>query len=1210
MKYVVTLMLLLSLIVAIGVVDAVGKSEIISERGRGKRVWDLGDNKREFVLGQDICILDPDSLTYVVTDEGVYDVKDKTKKKKGNKGRLYHNTYAGLSTADTEDYLYKWESRLGNGEWISFQIPDRDKNIKVTTDGNKIVYDDIYNGVLLEIESTVRGVKEYVIAENNQGRSTLVDKGEIVWTYVVGDKDGVDPAAIQLALTSGDKVITLSDRNGKLLGNFEVPWMRDDDRNENYRNEYKLTDTTISLVLDTSWLDTASVPILIDPTFSLARDTTSGTFAVSVDCTILENVPTKNYGGRAFNQVQEAQGAYSNKMFIWFDLSPLSGFTVDTAELELWVLELNFGGIAPSPIDFYRMKREWDAGNANGDISFGVSTWDDKFHADTPWFGGTAGGDADAEDYPDWQIENDTWTSWGVNDQVSIKLADDTTAPLTYTNFQAMIDGQTNSNGPYTDTAGTSLNTNMGWFLKYRLDQAAAVTASARWGASNGNVQAQRRPRLNVVATAAATTPETIPYIATVKPDTSSTSGSATISVVGVRFGDSLAGGTRTIRIGVTTFSANEVDTWTNTLIICTSPKVSYYSIGDTDVVVTNDTGIPSTSSVSGPFLAYEQPPTVQSMTVSSTAPKLIEITFDTQPMIRMSDSTGWSVYLNNTEVSAGYYLDQAAGTIAFILGENIRPGTTVNVFYDESGTIAGGPHRIYLDRFDSYAVANNLIWNPDTPGITSIVPDTSSTSGSATLTITGDSFGPTQGIGGVTIGGKTAGILSWSATSIVCTSPKVSRSFLGDTDVIVTNDTGFSNPTGDTITYWNPPAYSSAVVSETSPAIITVTFDTGLMRVDTAIGWSISVDGLARNVGAFACVQGTTISLTIVGTDLTADSTIQIRYNELSGTALGGGGRILLDSFDSVTITNSIPSQTRVININPTAGPLAGGNKFIISGDNFLDPQGAGTCTIDGVECYIDTWTNTRIQGTVPAGVALGSVDVSVRNSDGIVQSIFDGYTYDNVLFPEVFRVNLDHGFFIDTRIFDHSAYNHHGDASSTTVFAWPGLSFDSTVPSYVTFDSPAMLNVTTTMTIEVWVYPEDTVGVHVVISHGRDANDGVYVQLRGGVIDFVTNRSGDSRVTSSTASVQPNKWNHVVVSYGLPTATIFVDGVDQTASQGTHKTPQSCKDRELLLGVAYDKTSYPFGGKMGSWVRWEKNTTDLVGAKNRFNETRRGLK
>jgi YD repeat-containing protein len=103
--------------------------------------------------------------------------------------------------------------------------------------------------------------------------------------------------------------------------------------------------------------------------------------------------------------------------------------------------------------------------------------------------------------------------------------------------------------------------------------------------------------------------------------------------------------------------------------------------------------------------------------------------------------------------------------------------------------------------------------------------------------------------------------------------------------------------------------------------------------------------------------------------------------------------------------------SQTgpQVSQLSPVSGPA--GTVISISGSNFGGARGSGAVSIGGVNAAVGSWSDTLISATVPAGIPIGSADITVTTGNGdssntvaftvVPGAIFAGpifYSYDEL--------------------------------------------------------------------------------------------------------------------------------------------------------------------------------------------------------------------
>ncbi len=326
-------------------------------------------------------------------------------------------------------------------------------------------------------------------------------------------------------------------------------------------------------------------------------------------------------------------------------------------------------------------------------------------------------------------------------------------------------------------------------------------------------------------------------------------------------------------------------------------------------------------------------------------------------------------------------------------------------------------------------------------PTVTGLSKTSGPVAGGTFLTITGTGF---TGVTAVKFGAASGtGITVVSATSITVTAPAGS----GTVDVRVTTPGGTSaTSASDQFTYFAVPTVTSlspksgpaaggnsvtingtgltgatavkfganaatgiTVVSATQ---ITVTAPAGSgnrdVRVTTPGGTSDSVVGdLYSYIGA-PRVTGVSpgsgpaaggISVTITGTDFTADATVKFGANAATGitvvsatqitaTAPAGTGDVVVQ----VTTPNGTSTRSGydgfsyiaapvITSISPNSGPTAGGTHFTITGTGFT---GVRSVNVGGVPLG-PVWSinsDTQIDVTAPAGT--GTVDVTVTTAGG----------------------------------------------------------------------------------------------------------------------------------------------------------------------------------------------------------------------------------
>jgi hypothetical protein len=139
-------------------------------------------------------------------------------------------------------------------------------------------------------------------------------------------------------------------------------------------------------------------------------------------------------------------------------------------------------------------------------------------------------------------------------------------------------------------------------------------------------------------------------------------------------------------------------------------------------------------------------------------------------------------------------------------------------------------------------------------------------------------------------------------------------------------------------------------------------------------------------------------------------------------------------------------------------------------------------------------------------------------------------------------------------TSVADASGNGHTGAISGAT---WTtqgkfgnALSFDG-VNDWVTVTATSLLNLTTAMTLEAWVFPTTTSGVRdILIKEGSNVDlYNLYARNWRGRPESNVFVGGTNRVAEGATAPAANVWTHVAGTYDGTTLRLFINGV-QTAS------------------------------------------------------------
>jgi YD repeat-containing protein len=224
-------------------------------------------------------------------------------------------------------------------------------------------------------------------------------------------------------------------------------------------------------------------------------------------------------------------------------------------------------------------------------------------------------------------------------------------------------------------------------------------------------------------------------------------------------------------------------------------------------------------------------------------------------------------------------------------------------------------------------------------------------------VVITGTNFGATQGTSTVKFTATTAGIFSWSATSITAQVP--SSLPLGDASVTVT----VASQTSNAVTYTVLPTPSVSSVSP-NPA---------------PIGAVVTMTGTK-----FGASQGTsTVSFNgTLATQINSWSDTQIQAVVPAGASTGTIV-VTVNGVQSLSAT-SLRVRPTLFSLNPTTGRIT--DVITITGNAFQATQGFGEkVTFNGTLATPTSWSDTSITVPVPAGATTGNVVVQVFNSTNL---------------------------------------------------------------------------------------------------------------------------------------------------------------------------------------------------------------------------------
>ena len=265
-----------------------------------------------------------------------------------------------------------------------------------------------------------------------------------------------------------------------------------------------------------------------------------------------------------------------------------------------------------------------------------------------------------------------------------------------------------------------------------------------------------------------------------------------------------------------------------------------------------------------------------------------------------------------------------------------------------------------------SGTLTDGFIYDPP-PTVTSISPTSGTTSGGASVTITGTDFvdGAT-----VTIGGNDAtSVTVASATSITATTPAHAA---GTVDVVVTNPDSQTGTLAGGYLYVAPPTLTS--ISPNS-GIVAGGYTVTITGADFVTVPSVTFGGTPAATVAFA--SSTSLLVTVPARSAGTVDVVVTNADGQSGT--------LTDGFTYV------PPPT-ITSLSPSSASTAGGSSVVITGTDFVS---GATVTLGGVAADFVTFiSSTSLDVTIPP-FAAGTVDVVVTNPDTQSDTLANGLTY-----------------------------------------------------------------------------------------------------------------------------------------------------------------------------------------------------------------------
>ena len=265
-------------------------------------------------------------------------------------------------------------------------------------------------------------------------------------------------------------------------------------------------------------------------------------------------------------------------------------------------------------------------------------------------------------------------------------------------------------------------------------------------------------------------------------------------------------------------------------------------------------------------------------------------------------------------------------------------------------------------------------------PTVGSVSPNSGSTAGGTSVTITGTNF----------VSGATVSFGATAATNVVVVS---------GTQITATTPAGSAGAV--TVTVTNPGAQSGSLASGFTYVVIPTVSSVSPNNGSVAGGTAVTITG--TNFAAGATVQfGSAAATNVVvvsSTSITATSpagsagavTVTVTVNGQSGTLPSGFSYVVPPTVSSVS---------------PNTGSTTGGTAVTITGTNFV--SGATVSFGATAATNVVVVSATQITATTPAGSA-GAVTVTITNPGAQSGSLASGFTY--VVIPTVSSVSPNNG-------------------------------------------------------------------------------------------------------------------------------------------------------------------------------------------------------
>lgn len=431
------------------------------------------------------------------------------------------------------------------------------------------------------------------------------------------------------------------------------------------------------------------------------------------------------------------------------------------------------------------------------------------------------------------------------------------------------------------------------------------------------------------------------PTISGVSPSNGSSLGGTTVTVSGTNFGSGAG-----VQFGSILSSSVQVVSATQ-LKAVTPPE----SAGSVDVIVQNMGG--QTARAPGAF-TFVGPLQI----VSTSLPA-------------GSVGIGYSSSLSASGGTPPYSWSTAGGALP--AGLQLNSGGTIAGTPSTTGSYSFSAKVLDANSASSTAGFSLGIAAASGPTISSVAPNSGSTQGGTTVTVSGSNF--RSGVG-VQFGAHLATFVALvSSTQLQAVTPSESS---GIVDVYVQDTNGQVADATNAFTFIAP----LQIVTTSLPAgSVGMSYSSSLSASGGVPPYSWSTSGGSLPGG----LQLSSISGTISGTPSAAGSfSINAMVSDSKSTT----------STSAFTIAIAPNPAPTIASVSPNSGPASGGTTLTISGTNFR--TGAAVQVGGVLASSVQIVSPTQIQAVTPAEPS-GLVDVAVVDSDGLTATAVDAFTMTN---------------------------------------------------------------------------------------------------------------------------------------------------------------------------------------------------------------------